>query len=341
MKKKFSTKVKFYTTGFDSGFSFRQMRLVWKLGNIADVADATVLFWSLPSINKAIATVVSKATSTGSIHLPKTKDFLDQLYAYRSKIELDPPLKAGIKNTSFLRVGQKLRIVLPQYGIFSANVLKNEGFLTISYPKPIKNQYRCFEWVKKTVTVYFWRKNDAGYMFDTRVGGAGHYQGMPVLFLEHSTNLQRSQKRKSIRCPCSINADLYLLSDVKVRSPRSPETEKGIKCLIEDLSEDGALIRIGGKGHNGMGIKIQFMLGTSQIVMSGTVKSIEYNETINQSRLHFQCDVVDDNMRQIISMYVYSVIPEEQKQAFDAISLIENDEEGGSDDDDVAELEEV
>ena len=338
MKKGFAAKIKFYTTGFDSGFSFRQMRLVWKLATIGDVADATVLYWSLPSINKAIATVVSKANSTGSINLPRTKAFLDQLYAYRSKIELDPPLKTGIKNTTFLRVGQKLRIVLPQFGIFSAKVLKNEGFLTVSYPKPVKNQYRCFEWVKKTITVYFWRKNDAGYMFDTKVGGAGHYQGMPVIFLEHSNNLQRSQKRKSIRCPCSINADLYLLSDVKIKSPRAAETEKGIKCLIEDLSEDGALIRIGGKGHSGMGIKIQFMLGTSQIVMSGTVKSIEYNETLNQSRLHFQCDVVDDTMRQIISMYVYSVIPEEQKQAFDAISLIENDDESS---DDVAELEEV
>ena len=181
--------------------------------------------------------------------------------------------------------------------------------------------------------MYFWRKNDAGYVFDTEVHGVGHYRGRPVLFLQQTTNLQRSQKRRSIRCPCSIMADLYLLTDARTKNINSFELEQGIKCLIEDLSEDGALIRIGGKGQEGMSVKLQFKLGDKTIVMSGIVKSVEFNQKTNQSRLHFQASGVDELMRQTISMYVYSILPEEQKENFDSISLFDDEKKVQSDSD--------
>lgn len=333
--------VNFYSTGFDSGFSFKQMRLVWKLAKMANVEEPTILFWSVPAINRAIAIVVQIANNVGSMKDPHTAELLNSFYAYRSKIELDPPLKTGLKNTAFIRPGQRLRLVLPSHGIFYSMVINNDSVMTITYPEPVKPQYRCYDWSHKKVTVYFWRKNDAGYVFDTTVHGVGHYHGRSVLSLEQTSNLQRSQKRRSIRCPCSIMAELYLLAGTRTRNIKSIELDPGIKCLIEDLSEDGALIRIGGKGQEGMGVKLQFKLGDQTVVMSGTVKSVEFNQKTNQSRLHFQASNVDDSTRQIISMYVYSVIPEEQKEDFDAISLTEDGEESVLPDDEPGELEEV
>ncbi len=334
--------IEFYSIGFDSGFSFSQMKLVWKLGKMAEVEDPTVLFWSVPAINRAIALVVQMANNVGSINDPHTAELLNRFYAYRSKIELDPPLKTGLKNTAFIRPGQRFRIVLPSNGIFYSMVLANDSIITITYPEPVKPQYRCYDWSKKKITVYFWRKNDAGYIFDTFVHGVGHYHGRPVLFLEQTSNLQRSQKRRSIRCPCSIMADLYLLSNPHTSNVKTIELEPGIKCLIEDLSEDGALIRIGGKGVEGMPVKLQFKLGDKTIVMSGAVRSVEFNQKMNQSRLHFQASGVDELTRQIVSMYVYSVIPEEQKEDFDSISLDEDGEESVlPDDEEAEELEEI
>lgn len=329
--------IDFYSTGFDSGFSFKQMSLVWKLAKMAEVEEPTVLYWSVPAINRAIAIVVQIANNIGSINDPHTAELLNKFYAYRSKIELDPPLKTGLKSTTFIRPGQRFRIVLPSNGIFYSMVLCNDSVITITYPEPAKSQYRCYDWSKKKITVYFWRKNDAGYIFDTTVHGIGHYHGRSVIFLDQTNNLQRSQKRRSIRCPCSIMADLYLMNDSKTKNMKSIELEPGIKCLLEDLSEDGALVRIGGKGQEGMIVKLQFKLGDKTIVMSGAVKSVEYNQKINQSRLHFQSSGVDELTRQIISMYVYSVIPEEQKMDFDAISL-SDDEESVLPDDDIEEI---
>lgn len=335
MFSRLKTMFNFYCTGFDSGFSLRQMNLVWRLAREASVSEPTVLFWSIPLINKAIARIVTIETDSQTINSKETQDFLNRLYLYRSKIELDPPLKKGLKSTSLVRIGQRLRLVLPSYGIFTSVVLNNEGLLTISYPTPVKSQYRCFDWSQKKVTVYFWRKNDAGYIFDTDVKGVGHYRAQSVLYLNHTTNLQRSQKRKSIRCPCSIMAQLYLLNSTSAKALIAKETVPGIKCVLEDLSEDGALIRIGGKGQESMAIKIQFMLGETCIVMSGDVKSVEYNEKLNQSRLHFMCLNIDEVAKQTVSLYVYSIIPQEQKEAFDAIKLIEEDEEN----DDLSEEE--
>ena len=335
--------INFYSTGFDSGFSFSQMNLVWKLAKMAEIEEPTTLFWSVPAINRAIALVVQMANNLGSINDPHTAELLNKFYAYRSRIELDPPLKTGLKNTVFIRPGQRFRIVLPSNGIFYATVLANDSVITVTYPEPAKAQYRCYDWRSKKITVYFWRKNDAGYIFDTNVHGVGHYHGRPVLFLDQTTSLQRSQKRRSIRCPCSIMADLYLLSDPRTKNIKTIELEPGLKCLIEDLSEDGALIRIGGKGVEGMPVKLQFKLGDKTILMCGSVRSVEFNQKMNQSRLHFQASGVDELTRQIVSMYVYSVIPEEQKEDFDAISLSDDEEESVLSDDDEVEgtLEEI
>lgn len=105
------------------------------------------------------------------------------------------------------------------------------------------------------------------------------------------------------------------------------ETTNGLKCLIEDLSEDGALIRIGGKGKKNIKIKIQFTLGENYIVMFGVVRAVEYNAKSNQSRLHFECVTLPQKMKNDILTYVYNVIPQEEKDAFDAITQVESEAE--------------
>ena len=43
--------------------------------------------------------------------------------------------------------------------------------------------------------------------------------------------------------------------------------------------------------------------------------------------MHFQASNIAESVRQKIALYVYSIIPEEQKHEFDAIKLMEDDEE--------------
>ena len=59
--------------------------------------------------------------------------------------------------------------------------------------------------------------------------------------------------------------------------------------------------------------------------MYGIVRAVEYNATTNQSRLHFECVTLPPKMKTDILNFVYNVIPQEEKDAYDAIAQAEED----------------
>ena len=136
----------------------------------------------------------------------------------------------------------------------------------------------------------------------------------------------RSQKRNAIRAKCKIYGDLYILKD-KVIDYNAVESVPGYRCLIEDISENGALIKIGGKGMPNVRIRLQFKLDDKLIDMFGIVHNVEFDEESNQSKLHFECIHTEPEMRNIILAYVYNILTESEKEIFDALSLTESDGE--------------
>lgn len=327
----FKDNIKFFSTGLDSGFKLTEIFLLWKLAKIADLEDPLTLYWSLPALEKGIAATISNAKNNGLEHSKKTQDFLAKLYAYRTKLELNPKNKKGLTSTKFIDVGQKIRVILKGRGVFSAEVLNNSKDLIISLPLQ-NNQITIagVDWVGMMMSVYMWRKDDAAYVFDTYVRENSMFNGKSVLCLSHTDNLLRTQKRRSVRCECHIYAQMYIIKS-ETADLKSMETQPGLKCLLEDISEDGALIRIGGKGVSNLHIKLQFTIGESFIVMSGFVRGVEYDEEKNQSKLHFECTYIDTPMKNAILSYVYNVIPDEEKEIIQAMELAEKDEKNRED----------
>ena len=241
-------------------------------------------------------------------------------------MELNPKNKKGLTSTKFIDVGQKIRVILKGRGVFSAEVINNSKDLIISLPLQ-NNQITIagVDWVGMMMSVYLWRKDDAAYVFDTYVRENSMFNGKSVLCLSHTDNLLRTQKRRSVRCECHIYAQMYIIKS-ETADLKSMETQPGLKCLLEDISEDGALIKIGGKGVSNLHIKLQFTIGESFIVMSGLVRGVEYDEEKNQSKLHFECTYIDTPMKNAILSYVYNVIPDEEKEIIQAMDLAEKDE---------------
>ena len=322
----FKDNIKFFSTGLDSGFKLSEIFLLWKLAKTSDLQDPCTLYWSLPALEKGIASTISTAKENGLEHSRKTQDFLAKLYAYRTKLELNPKNKKGLSSTKYIDVGQKIRVILKGRGVFSAEVLNNSKDLIISLPLQ-NNQITIagVDWVGMMMSVYLWRKDDAAYVFDTYVRENSMFNGKSVLCLSHTDNLLRTQKRRSVRCECHIYAQMYIIKS-ETADLKSMETQPGLKCLLEDISEDGALIRIGGKGVANLRIKLQFTIGESFIVMSGLVRGVEFDEEKNQSKLHFECTYIDTPMKNAILSYVYNVIPDEEKEIIQAMDLAEKDE---------------
>jgi c-di-GMP-binding flagellar brake protein YcgR len=321
----FQNKIKFFSIGLDSKFRLSEINLLWKLAKECDLEDPLALYVSVPSLNRCISMIITNSRKKGTEKSFKTQDFLARLYKFRTKIALDTEGKKGLQDTRSLDKGQRLRIILKGKGVFLSKILNNGHELVIEVPRQ-NNMIKIpgDEWVGKNLSVYLWRKGDASYVFDSIVFNAGMFTGESCLYLQHTDKLLRAQKRQSVRCDCKIYAQMYMIKS-EVVDYNIVENSLGYRCLLEDISEDGAMIRIGGKGKTDVQIKLQFNLNDTFIMMYGIIRAVEFNESMNQSRLHFECVHIEPSMKNAILSYVYKVIPEDQKEIDEAISQTEND----------------
>lgn len=322
----FKQRIEFYITGLDQKFSFSDLNLLWKVSQLCDLDYPKALFWSMPSLTKCMSHITSQAAANGTENDPATQALISKLFAYRTKLQNQTDDKKGIDSTMYLDRNQKLRIILPGKGVFSSKILNNGKELIIAVPRQ-KDMipFTAEEWVGKFISVYLWRKGDARYVFDSTVTGSGLFVGESSISIRHSNNLIRTQKRKAVRAKCEIKANLYIITNENI-DYNAVETQNGYKCLIEDISEAGALIRIGGKGASNVQIKLQFNIQNMLIVMFGVVRTVEYNETTNQSLLHFECIHLDQTMKNEVLGYVYNMLPEREKEVYDALKLTDTDE---------------
>ena len=52
--------LKFYISGKDSGFSFREIGLLWTVSEAAELKNPSSLFWSLQTFDKCTAAILKK-----------------------------------------------------------------------------------------------------------------------------------------------------------------------------------------------------------------------------------------------------------------------------------------
>ena len=317
--------ISFFTTGIDSGFKLKEIILLYKVATLAQLEEPAALYWSIPALNRSIAFVLSNARKKGTENTPSVQEFLTKLYRYRTKVELDPRNSKSLKTTKGLNPGQRIRIVLKGRGVFSSSVVSVGRELVISQPVNNKGEVIIVskDWVGKTVSIYLNRPGDAGYVFDSIVHNALTFNGKTTLYLAHTDILLRTQKRKTVRCACNIFAQLYVFS--KGMSQASVENEPGLKCLIEDISESGAMVRIGGMGRKNMQIKLQFPIGDRILIMFGIIRAVEYNSTMNQSRLHVEGIDIGEETKNAILSYVYNVMPKDDRDREEVIMQAEAD----------------
>ena len=313
-------KIDFYLTGLDDGFKISEIHLLYKVAVESELEEPKALFISVPALNRSIASILRNAKIRRTENTPMVQNFLTKLYRYRTKVELDPKNSNSLKSTRGLKPGQKIKVLLKGTGVFSSSVINSGRELVIALPR-LKNAipFSGKDWIGKKVSIYLQRTGDAGYVFDTEVHNSVQYASKNALYVGHTENIMRFQKRKSVRTACNIKAMLYLPS-IELANHIEPESFPGLRCLIEDISEEGALVRIGGIGRKDIAIKLQFELGTRLIVMYGIVKGIEYNQELNQSRMHFSCMEISTESKNAILSYVYNVMPKEEREEIEAIS---------------------
>lgn len=326
--------IQFFAKGKDAGFSIKEIDLLRRVAVRSEIEDPTSLFWSVKQLDLCIKGVIRRARLTGDENSLQTQDFLAKLYEYRKKIEFDQPrYRKGITSSRSIGETQRLKVLIDGAGAFDTQVVRNsDRFITIS--KPTSSRLPdSFQWKGRRMAVYFWRRDDAGYVFDTYVLDEVPASSGALLQLSHSDSLFRAQKRRSVRAKIRLSAYLYLPKDELY--PELVEGEPGMRCVIEDLSEDGCALTVGGKAIPGLKVKVQFAVGGDTVAMSGVVKSADYDEESNRSLLHIEALPLSIATRNKILSEVFGVNPDAELEAAFSIFDDENNEpviDGGLED---------
>ncbi len=302
----------FYVKGKEAGFAFSEINLLRKVAVQTKLKSPSSLFWSVPTLDRCIRGVIIRNRSKNLSGDPDTIDFLSRLFDFRKRVEFNnPKYTRGISTSRNMVANQYIKIVLPGAGIYISKIVENlRRYLAIAYPQG-KSLPPGFSWRGQKIKVYFWRKEDAGYFFETSVLGDYAEKQYPILHIKHSENLIRAQKRNSVRIDLNQNGALFKLRSIEQANEQTAD-RGGYRCKMVDISESGAAVMVGGRAKAGMPVKVQTDLGDQTVVLCGIVKDVTYRDSKNVSVLHIEAVPPSSAMKNRILTYVYGIFKDDK-----------------------------
>jgi c-di-GMP-binding flagellar brake protein YcgR len=301
--------IHFYTRGRESGFNFQEINLLRRAAVENQIQNPVSLFWSVRQLDRCLRSMIIRLRSNNNDKI--SSEMISKLFDFRKKVEFNQPkYKIGITTSRKISVRQIIKISLPGVGSYTSTVVENlKKYFAISYPLGPKLPVG-FSWNSQRINAYFWRGDDAGYVFETKIlNDYTDTSKVPILHVAHSDSLVRSQKRNSVRADVNKNAYLYSLKSIDDRNENIEQTA-GIRCRLLDISEDGAAILIGGRAKAGLPVKLQIKLSSQTIVMTGIIRGVNFNQNKNQSVLHMKSVPLSFNMKNNVLSYVYNLFPD-------------------------------
>jgi c-di-GMP-binding flagellar brake protein YcgR len=304
--------IQFFAKGKEAGFTIKDMDQIKQIVASCKIQDPAGIFGSKKQFETVIRSMLNTLRLSGRREEPATQLFLSKLFDYFKKIEMQTTEnKIRISNSRQITEGQSLRILVPGTGVFKSEVVKNFGnYLTIS--RPVNSKVAAsMQWNGLKISVYLWREDDAGYVFDTEVTDEVFSKGISSLKIEHNDSLFRTQKRKSLRVKFRKPAFLYLVNDDD--NPHRLEKSAGLRCMLEDISDSGCAFRVMGQASVSMRFKVQFSLDKMPVCIPGTIRSIEYNQQGNTSLVRMEADPLPIGVRNHILCEVFDMLPEDDE----------------------------
>ena len=306
--------LQFYAKGKESGFSFREIGLLRKVAIETKLDNPTSLFWSIKLLDRSIKEVIIKVRARDMLDDGETNHLLSKLFDLRKRVEFDlPRYRLGLRSTREIIARQRVKVTLPGAGPFLSIVLENrQKYLAMSRPQG-PGLPEGFKWTGQQVGVHFWRMEDAGYFFKSKVLNDFVDQKYQIVHIAHTDDITRTQKRKSIRVKVNLPAQAFPLRSIQDANEQA-ETGRGLRCRLKDVSEDGAAFMVGGRTKAGMPIKLQFEMGGQPVVMCGLVKGVNYDQEKNVSLLHMQAVPLSLRTRNHVLTYVYNIFGDQAKE---------------------------
>jgi c-di-GMP-binding flagellar brake protein YcgR len=307
----------FFSRGRREGFSFREIRFLRQIAEQNKLQKPQSIYWSTRQLDRCLRPALERIKTSDDMDPAQRQQMIDKLMELRKKAEFNlPKYRKRIHRTSAILPRQKLVIKDPDYGTFVSWVIENSNrYIVVSRPAG-QRASRNLEWAGRRVGVYFWRMDDAGYAFQTKVLEEIPHEEYPMLYLAHSGSLERVQKRESIRVGVDVRGLFYPVFVHNVEGAnRVSVSSKGHSCRIVDVSDSG-LAMVAGKGMKKSDrFKLDFNLtDEKRVVAVCSIVSVSKTSDQRVSRYHCQFVRIGKETKNDIQIFVYNIFGERDEE---------------------------
>ena len=306
--------VSFFLKGYESGFSLSEINLLRKTAVQVRLREPAALFWSEKALDRCIRGMVIRQIQGKGELSSDSAEFLGKLLDFRKRVEFNLPRhRMGLTSTRSILPGQVIKLALTGDGLFVSKVVENHRKYMVIQQPPNPRMDKNIPWHGARVKVYFWRQEDAGYYFESKVISPDKEGSMGYLHLLHSDGLIRTQKRSTIRVGLRQQGHIFPMDSLLL--DETWRQDEGLLCRLVDISESGAGIAVKGRGKPGIILKLQTVLAGMDIVLCGTVKSVNYNDKQHASILHLEALPPSRVMKNRILTYVFGILRDTSEPA--------------------------
>lgn len=313
----------FFARGKELGLSTKEIRTLKKTSEILKMQRPLTILGSIEQIDKAILDVSRKLEVEGYQDIEYV-EILEELYKIKKKSELrKSEIRNSITSSREIDLEQVVKIVIGNKSVpFIGEIVENVSeHIIVDFSKD-KN-FVSNSGYEGVINVYLWKKNDAGYYFETSILDGTLNKRWKIA---HSNSLIRNQKREDIRVDVDIPGYIYKLIDISTRNCKS-EGFSGTFVQLKNLSDGGAALLINGKVEKGTALKLEFKLLKKHIVICGILRESQYDSKLNCSLLRLKFIEPELEVLSAIRSFVYNINNEQDLVNKDKmIKAVENQE---------------
>ena len=158
----------FYSKGRREGFKLKEIGFLRQITIQNKLEKPQSIFWSTKQLDKCLKPAISKINMDENMPPDYKQSMMGKLLDLRTKSEFNlPKYTKRIRETTSVQPDQKIVIRDSIYGTFVSYVVEvTRKNIVITMPSG-ENVLSNLNWRSRRLSVYFWRRDDAGYLFET------------------------------------------------------------------------------------------------------------------------------------------------------------------------------
>jgi c-di-GMP-binding flagellar brake protein YcgR len=307
----------FYSRGRKEGFRFKEIGFLRRVTIQNKLEKPQSIFWSTKQLDKCLKPAISKISLDVNLPPDYKQSMMGKLLDLRTKSEFNlPKYKKQIRETTAVQPQQKIVIRDSIYGTFVSLVVEvTRKNLVITMPSG-KPELSALNWRSRRLSVYFWRRDDAGYLFETKVVDQITSEEYPLLYLSHTKKLQRMQKRKDIRVDTRLRVRFKPIVISLVNGDNRAVISQRIHTgNIIDLSATGCCLLAGKMLKKNDRVKLEFNLTRSKkIVALGLILNISKTADDKVRKHNIMFVKIGPTSKNNILLYVFNIFGERDSE---------------------------